>query len=142
HRVPRNDLAVAVAAIPDREIAALADHLGHLVRDQGAGSEIPHVMRQHPDPMAVVARKIRIDQMDGDGRRLEWAAAGLLKEGVGEAAQPLMIDSHGYESVRWHLQPSSAECRAAQREGLGRAPALRKATEISGKSQFLRTGAL
>src|SRR5262249_14725776 len=98
--VARYHLAVAIASVPDREIPALAHHLRHLVRNQRARFEIPHVMREHPDAVAVVAGQIGVDEMIGDDLRLRRAAAGLLQEGDGEAAEPLMIDAHGRESGR------------------------------------------
>jgi len=78
-------------------------------------------VRQHADAVAVVPGEIGVDEMVGDGYRLGRVAAGLFEQGADKAAQPLMIDPHGFESGRWPAQASSAEWRAQTREkGLAR----------------------
>src|SRR5579885_2898864 len=131
HGVAGDHLAVAVATVPDSEIAALADDLGHLIRDQGAGFEVPHVVRKHAHAVAVVAREVGVDEVVGDDLRLGRATAGFLEEGAGEAAQPLMIDSHAGECSRGSLGVKRRVEGAAPREGLGTARALGKATSAA-----------
>src|SRR5207244_975312 len=75
-RIAGDDLAITTLAVIDEHRAAVGDDAAGLVGDRLTGAEVAEIARDHPDPMAVMALEVGLDQVIADDAGLLLVAPG------------------------------------------------------------------
>ncbi len=95
---PRHNLTIAPLAVVDDEGIVFPHHPTLAIGFQRTRGQAFQVCRDHADSVAIVAAKIRFDEMVGHNRRLFYRAAGGAEDSNRRRPEPFMRKQHAHGS--------------------------------------------